>query len=147
MALRNIRHEGDDILRKKSRKVEKLDKKILILLDDMLETMYENDGIGLAAPQIGILKRLVVIDLGEDNPIKMINPEIISREGEQTDEEGCLSVPNVKGEVIRPKKIVLRYTNEKGVKKEIKALDLMARCVCHEVDHLQGTLFIDKMIK
>ncbi len=145
MALRNIRFEDDEILRKTSRNVMKINKRIQIILDDMVETMHAEDGVGLAAPQIGILKRLVVIDIGS-GPIRMINPEIIHQEGEQIDEEGCLSIPNKRGLVKRPKKVKAIYYDEEGVKKQIEAEDLLARCICHEVDHLNGILFIDKVI-
>ena len=144
MALRNIRIEGDEILRKRSRNVQKINRRVQIILDDMVETMHTEDGVGLAAPQIGILKRLVVIDIGE-GPIKMINPEIIYREGEQVDEEGCLSIPNRRELVKRPKKVTAKYYDEKGVQKKIEAEDLLARCICHEVDHLNGILFIDRV--
>ncbi len=148
MALRNIRVEGDEILRKKSRIVDKIDDKILIILDDMVETMYSKEGIGLAAPQIGILKRLVVIDIDGDgvDVYKMINPEIIDSKGSQIDEEGCLSVPEERGAVERPTDLTLKYTNILGDEVIIEASDLFARCICHELDHLDGTLFIDKII-
>ena len=146
MALRKIRVKGDEILRKRSREVNRINERILTILDDMVETMHNEDGVGLAAPQVGILKRLVVIDIGE-KPIKMINPEILSEEGEQIDEEGCLSVPNVRGLVKRPKEITVKYYDKKGTVREMVAKDLLARCICHEVDHLNGILFIDKTMK
>nr|WP_312576020.1 peptide deformylase [Sedimentibacter sp.] len=147
MALRSIRINGDEILRKKSREVTKIDDKILTLLDDMVDTMYEQDGIGLAAPQVGILKRLVVIEVGDENLFKMINPKIIESSGKQTDQEGCLSVPEIKGSVVRPKKVTVVYTNENGEEITLVAEDLLARCICHEIDHLNGVLFIDKIEK
>lgn len=147
MALRNIRIIGDDILRKKCRKVETIDDKIKTLMDDMLETMYYEEGVGLAAPQIGILKRIVVIDVDDGNIYKMINPEIISSSGEEVMEEGCLSVPDNRGDVVRPSKVKARYTDENGELKEIEAEGLLARCICHELDHLDGILFVDRMEK
>ena len=147
MGLRNIRYyqEKDTILRKKSKIVKTIDKKILELLDDMAETMYQEDGVGLAAPQIGVLKRLVVIDVGE-GLIKLINPVIIEANGEQQGIEGCLSVPGVSGEVIRPQKVRIEAQNEKGEYIELEGEDLLARAFCHELDHLEGILFIDKML-
>ena len=147
MGLRNIRYyqEKDTILRKKSKIVKTIDKKILELLDDMAETMYQEDGVGLAAPQIGVLKRLVVIDVGE-GLIKLINPVIIEASGEQQGIEGCLSVPGVSGEVIRPQKVRIGAQNEKGEYIELEGEDLLARAFCHELDHLEGILFIDKML-
>lgn len=145
MALRSIRINGDEILRKKSREVTKINDKILTLLDDMIDTMYEEDGIGLAAPQVGILKRLVVIEIGDENVYKMINPRIIKSSGEQIDQEGCLSVPEIKGNVIRPKNVTAIYTDENGEEVTLEAEDLLARCICHEIDHLNGVLFIDKI--
>ena len=147
MGLRNIRYyqEKETILRKKSKIVKAVDEKILELLEDMAETMYKEDGVGLAAPQIGILKRLVVIDVGE-GLIKLINPVIIEASGEQQGIEGCLSVPGVSGEVIRPQKVRIGAQNEKGEYIELEGEDLLARAFCHELDHLEGILFIDKML-
>jgi peptide deformylase len=146
MALRNItKYKIDDILRKKSRCVEKIEERILQLLDDMVETMYKEDGVGLAAPQVGILKRVIVIDIGE-GLIKLINPEIVEQQGEQQDEEGCLSVPGIVGEVTRPYKVKVKGINELGEEIEIEATGLLARAFCHEIDHLEGILFIDKVI-
>lgn len=147
MGLRNIRYyqEKETILRKKTKIVKAVDKKILELLEDMAETMYKEDGVGLAAPQIGILKRLVVIDVGE-GLIKLINPVIIEANGEQQGIEGCLSVPGVSGEVIRPQKVRIGAQNEKGEYIELEGEDLLARAFCHELDHLEGILFIDKML-
>lgn len=147
MALRNIRLNGDEILRKRSKEVTVIDDKIKRLLDDMADTMYEKDGVGLAAPQIGILKRLVVIDVDDENLYKMINPIIIKSSGKQVDQEGCLSVPDIKGTVIRPNKVTVQYTDENGEEITLDAEDLLARCICHELDHLDGVLFIDKMEK
>ena len=147
MGLRKIRYyeEKDTILRKKSKTVKAVDKKILELLEDMAETMYLEEGVGLAAPQIGILKRLVVIDVGE-GLMKLINPVIIEADGEQQGIEGCLSVPGISGEVIRPQKVRIGAQNEKGGYIELEGEDLLARAFCHELDHLDGILFIDKML-
>ncbi|MCR1935478.1 peptide deformylase [Clostridium tepidum] len=145
MAIRNIRKYGDDLLRKKSRKIEKIDDRILTLLDDMAETMYSADGVGLAAPQVGILKRAVVIDVGK-GLIKLINPEIIETEGNEIDLEGCLSVPGQQGEVERPYKVKVKALNEKGEEIILEGEGLLARAFCHEIDHLDGILFVDKVI-
>lgn len=143
MAKRIIRTDEDPILRKKSRAVDKIDEKILVLLDDMLETMYDANGVGLAAPQIGILRRLVVIDIGE-GPLKLINPEITFTDGEEEDLEGCLSVPGYNGLVKRPEKLVCKYTNENNENIELEAEGFLARAICHELDHLDGILYTDK---
>jgi len=111
----------------------------------MLDTMYENDGVGLAAPQIGILKRLVVMDIGDDKTYKMINPKIIASSGKEVDQEGCLSVPEIKGDVSRPTSVTVVYTDENGKEITLTTEDhLLSRCICHEIDHLDGILFIDK---
>ena len=147
MALRQIREVGDDLLRKKSRPVEVIDEKIIELLEDMHETLKcSNDGIGLAAPQIGILKRLIVIDLSEEDGevYKLINPVIVKSKGEQVCREGCLSVPGMLGDVVRPKEVIVEALDVKGNKVKIKATDLLAIVLCHEIDHLDGVLFIDK---
>lgn len=145
MALRNLRYEGDEILRKKSKEVSVVDDKIRTLLDDMVETMYAYDGVGLAAPQVGILKRVVVIDVEDGNVYKMINPKIIARSGEQVGQEGCLSVKEKKGIVKRPMNITVEYTNENGETVILEAEELLARAICHEVDHLEGILFVDRV--
>ena len=147
MALRQIRKVGDEILRKKSRVVETVDERIVELLNDMYDTLKaSDDGIGLAAPQIGVLKRLVVIDLTEEDGevYKLVNPVIIKSKGEQVCREGCLSVPGVLGDVVRPKEVVVEALNEKGEKIKLKARDLLAIVLCHEIDHLDGILFTDK---
>ncbi len=146
MALRQIRTLGDDLLRKKSRKIEVINKRILTLIEDMEETMYEANGVGLAAPQVGILKRLVVIDVGE-GPIVLINPEMLESNGSQIDEEGCLSIPNREENVERPNYVKVKALNEKGEEIIIEGEELLARAICHEIDHLYGVLFIDKAIK
>jgi len=146
MALRKItKYKIDDILRKKSRKVEEIDQRILQLLDDMSETMYKENGAGLAAPQVGVLKRVIVVDIGE-GLIKLINPEIVEQEGEQQDIEGCLSITDIIGEVKRPYRVKVKGLNELGEEIEIKATGFLARAFCHEIDHLDGILFIDKVI-
>lgn len=147
MALRNLRYEGNEILRKKSKEVSVVDDKIRTLLDDLVETMYENDGVGLAAPQVGILKRAVVIDVEDGNVYKMVNPKIIKRSGEQIGQEGCLSVPETKGIVRRPMNVTVEYTDENGKQVILDAEDILARCICHEVDHLDGILFTDRVKK
>lgn len=146
MALREIRLEEDPILRKKSKVITEVTDRIKILLEDMVETMNEANGIGLAAPQVGILRRAVVVDIGE-GPIKMINPEILEAEGEEIDVEGCLSVPGKSGTVSRPEIIKLSYLDIEGKENIIEAEGLFARAICHEVDHLDGILYIDKMIE
>lgn len=144
MAIRNVRVVEDDILKKECREVKEITERVNILLDDMLETMYATNGVGLAGPQVGILKRLCVIDVDDGNVYKMINPIIIERNGECVDIEGCLSIPNVNEYVIRPESVVARYFDENGDEIEIEAYDLLARCICHELDHLDGVLFTDR---
>ena len=147
MAVRIVREDGDEILRKKSREVEKVDDKIRELLDDMVETMHKYNGVGLSAVQVGILKRLVVIDLYDDKgPIKLVNPVIIKTKGEQEVEEGCLSFPNQYAKLIRPLELVAEALDENGKKIKIKAKGLLAQAICHELDHLDGILFVDHMI-
>lgn len=146
MALRNIRKFGDDVLRKRCREVEEIDNRLLTLIEDMKETMYDADGVGLAAPQVGILKRLFVVDIGE-GPLVFINPEIVETSGSQIDEEGCLSLPGETEEVMRPNYVRARALNEKGEEFEIEAEGLLARAILHEYDHLNGTLFIDRVKK
>lgn len=143
MALRKIRLFGDEILRKKSREVDVVDEKIRQILEDMAETMYnEENGGGLAAPQIGILKRLVVIDMGQ-GLIKLVNPKIISKEGTQEVIEGCLSNPNVFGKLKRPQIVRVQALNEKGEEIILTGKGDLAKCFCHEIDHLDGILFTD----
>ena len=144
MALRTIRVQGDSVLTKKSRTVDKMTPRIGELITDMLDTMYEAMGVGLAAPQGGILKRIVVIDVGE-GPIVLINPEIIETSGEQTGEEGCLSVPGKWGIVTRPNYVKVRALNEEMEEFEIEGEGLLARAFCHEIDHLSGHLYVDKV--
>lgn len=142
MAIRNVRLEGDPILRKKSKEVKEITPKIRVLIDDMLETMYEKDGVGLAAPQVGILKQIVVIDVG-DGPIVMINPRIVREEGTQTGDEGCISVPGKAGQVTRPNDVTVRFMDENGEYYELDGTELLARAICHECDHLEGKLYVD----
>ena len=147
MALRTIREEGDEILKKKSKEVEKIDDKIRDLIEDMVETMHEFNGVGLAAPQVGILKRVITIDLYDDNgPIVLINPIIIKTKGEQEVDEGCLSFPNQFAKVIRPAEVTAEYTDRNGKRMRVKAKELLAQAICHEVDHLNGEVFIDKIV-
>ena len=147
MAIRNLRLEGDEILSKKSREVEVIDEKIQQLIDDMIETMHKYNGVGLAAVQVGILKRIVVIDLYDDKgPIVLINPVIIKTKGEQEVEEGCLSFPNQFAKIVRPAEVIAEYTDREGKRMRVKAKELLAQAISHEIDHLNGELFIDKII-
>lgn len=146
MAVRNIRRDGDEILRKKSREVDVINDKILTMLKDMAETMYKSEGVGLAAPQVGILKRAVVIDAG-DGLIELINPKIIEESGEQIRIEGCLSIPGIWAEVKRPARVVVEALNAKGEKITVEGRELLATALCHEIDHLDGILFKDKAIR
>lgn len=143
MAIRTIREIGDEILTKKCKEVTKMTERTLELIDDMFETMYEAQGVGLAAPQVGILKRIVVIDVTGEDPIVMINPKILERSGEQTGQEGCLSVPGKSGQVTRPMYVKAVAFNEDMEEYEIEAEELLARAICHELDHLDGKLYVD----
>ncbi len=144
MATRKIVTIGDEKLRKHSKPVTKFNLRLRILLKDMAETMYRNDGAGLAAPQVGILKRVVVVDVG-DRLYELVNPEIVSREGEQMGPEGCLSVPGRVGAVQRPMKVVVKAQNGKGEPFEVTGEGFLARAFCHEIDHLNGVLYVDIM--
>ena len=146
MALRQIVKIGEPVLRKKSKVVKEINDRLIDLLDDMADTMYEADGVGLAAPQVGILKRVVVVDIG-DGLIELINPEIIEAEGEYLDNEGCLSVPGESGDVLRPYRVKVRALNRFGETIEIEGEELLARAFCHEIDHLEGILYVDKVVK
>lgn len=146
MAIRNIVKNGDPILAKKSRQVEKFDSRLWQLLDDMKETMYQANGVGLAAVQVGILRRVVVIDCG-DGYIELINPEIISTEGEQFAEEGCLSFPGQSGVTHRPAVVRVKAQDRNGKWCVYKGEELKARCFCHEIDHLDGIVFTQRVIK
>ncbi len=145
MALRNVVKIGDPILNKKSRVVEKFDDRLATLIDDMFETMYNAQGVGLAAVQVGLLKRVVVIDVG-DGPMELVNPEITSREGEQRESEGCLSVPGKYGVCVRPAKVTVKAQDRTGKWHVYTGEGLKARCFCHELDHLEGILFTSKVI-
>ena len=144
MAIRNIRKMVDDILRKKCRPVEVIDNKILTLLDDMKDTMNEANGVGLAAPQVGILKRVVVIDVG-NGLIELINPEIVNIVGSVTSPEGCLSVPGKWGTVTRPQQVTVKALDRNGKEFEMTGDGMLAKAFCHELDHLDGVLFVDKV--
>lgn len=148
MALRKIRTSEDEILRKKSREVEKIDYKIKELLDDMLETMHEYNGVGISGPQVGILKRVIVIDLYDGSPVlKLVNPKIIKKKGKQEVEEGCLSFPNEFAKVVRPKEVTVTALDENGNSVKIVGKELLAQALAHEIDHLDGILFVDIMEK
>lgn len=140
MALRQIRIQGDSVLEKVCRPVAKVTPRIETLIEDMIDTMYEANGVGLAAPQVGVLRRIVVIDVGE-GPIVMINPTIVSQDGEQTGEEGCLSLPGKAGIVTRPNHVIARAFDENMDEYEIEGTELLARAICHELDHLDGHLY------
>lgn len=148
MAIRNIRLIGDSILEKKARPVDEMNPRIKTLIEDMLDTMYDAQGVGLAAPQVGVLKRVVVIDVSPegDSPIVLINPEIIETGGEQTDFEGCLSVPGKTGEVTRPNYVKVKAYNENMEEFIVEGEELLARALCHEIDHLNGELYVNKVI-
>jgi len=152
MALRTIRLKGDEILKKKSKPVVEINEKILTLLDDMQETMFEMDGVGIAAPQVGALRRVVIIDAaiarGEEEPdiIELINPEIIKREGRQINVEACLSLPNEQHYVERPERVTVRALDRNGILKEYEGEGFLAVVFCHEIDHLDGIVFTDKAL-
>lgn len=142
MAIRMIRTEGEEILRKKCKEVKEVTPKIIELLDDMADTLYEANGVGLAAPQVGILKRIVIVDIGE-GLYELINPIILEKSGEQTGNEGCLSIPGKMGSVTRPNYVKAEATNREGERYIIEGTELMARAICHELDHLEGILYAD----
>ncbi len=144
MAKLHIRKEGDEVLRKVCRPVEEITPRILTLLDDMVETMRAACGVGLAAPQVGILRRIVVVEVEPGEVYELINPQIIAYSGEQEGEEGCLSVPGKWGTVTRPMHVTVRALNRNGETVEITGHELLARCFCHELDHLDGKLYIDR---
>lgn len=146
MAIRQVRYKEDDVLYKECKEVKKFDEKLGILLDDMYDTMKKANGVGLAAPQVGILKRAVVIDIGEDR-IELINPQIIETSGLQTGTEGCLSFPNVWGEVERPNYVKVKAFDRYGKEFELEGEELLARAICHECDHLDGIVFTSHVIK
>lgn len=142
MALRTIRMQGDAVLTKKCREITEMTPKIKMLIEDMLETMYEAQGVGLAAPQVGILKRVVVIDIG-DGPLVLVNPRIISSDGVQTGGEGCLSLPGMAGQVTRPNHVVAKAFDRDMNEITVEGTDLLARAICHEVDHLEGHMYTE----
>ena len=145
MAIRNIRTMGDSILEKECRPVTEVNQKLITLIEDMLDTMYEANGVGLAAPQVGILKQVVVIDVSEEpNPIILLNPEILEMEGTQTGEEGCLSVPGKSGVVTRPNYVKVKALDLEMNEVIYEGTELLARAFCHEIDHLHGTLYVSK---
>lgn len=142
MALREIKIQGDPVLNKECRPVEKMTPRLELLIEDMLDTMYDANGVGLAAPQVGVLRRIVVIDVGE-GPIVMINPEILETSGEQTGSEGCLSVPGKAGTVTRPNYVKAKALNENMEEFIIEGEELLARAICHELDHLDGHMYTE----
>ena len=144
MALRTIREIGDEVLTKQCKEITQMTDRTRLLIEDMLETMYDADGVGLAAPQVGILKRLVVIDVG-NGPVILINPRIVETSGEQTGNEGCLSVPGKVGVVTRPNYAKVVALNENMEPIEVEGTELMARALCHEIDHLDGHLYVEKV--
>ena len=146
MAYREIRTKDDEVLSKVCKEVKNFDKKLWILLDDMYDTMQKSNGVGLAAPQVGILKRACVIDIGEGK-VELINPVIVKTEGSQTGSEGCLSVPGVYGEVERPNFVTVKAFDRHGKEIEVSGKELMARALCHEIEHLDGHLFLEKVIR
>ena len=145
MALMNIRKIGDPVLRSKAKEVKEINQKTIDLIENMTDTMYEAEGIGLAAPQVGVLQRLFIVDVG-NGLIEIINPKIIKKNGQSIMEEGCLSIPDETGAVVRAKEIVMEGYNKKGEKIKLEAEGLLARALQHEYDHLEGNLFTDKVI-
>ena len=147
MALRNIVKQGDEVLQKVCRPVTEFNSRLHTLLDDMTETLLDSGGVGLAAPQVGILRRIAVVEVEPGEVIELINPKIIAFAGEQEEQEGCLSIPGRWGITRRPKHVTVRATNRNGEVFEVSGSDLLARALCHEIDHLDGKLFIDHVIK
>lgn len=145
MAIRNVRKIGDPVLNKVCKEVREVNDRTRELIDDMFETMYESEGVGLAAPQVGILKRIVVIDVTGEDPILLINPEILSIDGEQTGYEGCLSVPGKTGVVTRPNHVKVKAYNADMEEFTLEGEELLARAICHELDHLDGKLYVDRV--
>ena len=145
MAIRNIRELGEEVLTKKAREVTEMTPRIRELIGDMLETMYEANGVGLAAPQVGVLKRIVVIDVTGEDPHILINPRIVETSGEQTGQEGCLSVPGKSGQVTRPNYVKAVALDVNMKETELEGTELLARAICHEVDHLDGHLYVEKV--
>ncbi len=146
MGIRNIREDGDDVLRKVCKPVEKMTERLNTLIDDMFDTMYEANGVGLAAPQVGVLRRIVVIDVMDGNPLVLINPEIIESDGEQIGPEGCLSLPGLQGDVARPNHVIVKALDRDMKEITVEGEELLARALCHEIDHLDGILYKDLVI-
>ena len=144
MAIRKIIELGDEKLRKTSKRVEKFDLRLRLLLKDLTDTMYKAEGVGLAAPQVGILRRVAVVDVGE-GLLELVNPEVIRSEGEECGQEGCLSIPGRRGLVVRPEKVTVRAQDSKGELFEVEGEGFSARALCHELEHLDGILYVDKM--
>ena len=145
MAIRNIRVLGDPVLTKVCKEVKEINERTLELIDDMFETMYDANGVGLAAPQVGILKRIAVIDVTYEDPILLINPVIVETSGEQTGSEGCLSYPGKCGDVTRPNYVKVEYLDENMEKRVIEGTELLARALCHEIEHLDGHMYVEKV--
>ena len=146
MAIRNIRVDGDEVLRKVCKPVTQMTDRLSTLIDDMFDTMYEANGVGLAAPQVGVLRRIVVIDVGEGEPLTLINPVIVESDGEQVGAEGCLSLPGLQGEVARPQHVICKALDRDMKEITVEGEDLLARAICHELDHLDGILYKDLAI-
>ena len=146
MAIRNIREDGDEVLRKVCKPVTQMTDRLATLIDDMFDTMYEANGVGLAAPQVGVLRRIVVIDVGEGEPLTLINPVIVESDGEQVGAEGCLSLPGLQGEVARPQHVICKALDRDMQEITVEGEDLLARAICHELDHLDGILYKDLAI-
>ena len=146
MAIRNIREDGDEVLRKVCKPVTQMTDRLSTLIDDMFDTMYEVNGVGLAAPQVGVLRRIVVIDIGEGEPLVLINPVIVESDGEQVGAEGCLSLPGLQGEVARPQHVICKALDRDMKEITVEGEDLLARAICHELDHLDGILYKDLAI-
>ena len=146
MAIRNIREDGDDVLRKVCKPVTKMTERLSQLIDDMFDTMYEANGVGLAAPQVGVLRRIVVIDVMDDNPLVLVNPEIVEQDGEQIGPEGCLSLPGLQGDVARPEHVICKALDRDMNEITVEGDGLLARAICHELDHLDGILYKDLAI-
>ena len=146
MGIRIIREDGDDVLRKKCKPVKEMTERLSQLIDDMFDTMYDANGVGLAAPQVGVLRRIVVIDVQDGNPLTLINPEIIEQDGEQVGPEGCLSLPGLQGEVSRPNHVICKALDRNMNEITVEGEELLARAICHELDHLDGILYKDLAI-
>ncbi|MCR5214627.1 MAG: peptide deformylase [Eubacterium sp.] len=146
MGIRIIREDGDEVLRKKCKPVKEMTERLSQLIDDMFDTMYEANGVGLAAPQVGVLRRIVVIDVMDGNPLALVNPEIVESDGEQIGPEGCLSLPGLQGEVARPAHVIVKALDRNMNPITVEGEELLARALCHEIDHLDGVLYKDLAI-